>query len=732
MNQHNILGYQVHCDKRDVQTLEYKLQGLPHRLRELTAGQYGAVYRSTFANYTATVGDTNPVIEHLAAREARNNANNYLKGVLAHVKAYTGQDGYLTTVERLKLQYLMLWEQHAPDSLLLDKERAGSLDDASANALRQQRLARRKATKAFLAEENLPYPGGTNDSKDGNGSRHNRLVSDAWLKNALRARLGRSTEERARCAGRVGKHADLYLTEESYQQYLQGKADAMAYMENTVFISHEDDEVEMLDVYNSTTANPRNRKTQLITQVAGMVKFAEKYGYTFVMVTPTAASEHHPAPRKKPDASVIDRYNPDVLNPKYNPKWTVKKTHGHLNAIAERVFSALDREGVEFYGFKGIEAHKDGTPHHHYGFFYKDVPGNRRKVHATFAWYFQELDQIAKQFGDGQGYYKQRRKMPAKQRAAIKQHLHDTQPGAAKQRVTFVYPDSSLGSLSNYILKSLLNYVIKDVADIGADGKAVELTPKQQANIGRQQRVAAWASLNGIRQFTTLRTGASIGVYQELRRIHAPVEGSTQLEQERLACVGSYGTDQHGGADTRVNADFCRYMELRRNPLDGAEAVGLWKVTETESDNITIKFNEYSDEVGRVQGVRCHEDGALLEINTRPIRWRAVNVPMLVDDLANSAMPNAGDVGSVVDAGYREATTKLWADIVATAREQKTLHELARGMYHYPISPKVGIAFRDRAKPVTTWKIRNNPTVLPDRAKTNQTRQGGGYAHPPA
>lgn len=395
------------------------------------------------------------------------------------------------------------------------------------------------------------------------------------------------------------------------------------------------------------------------------------------------------------------------------------------------MFSALDREGIEFFGYKGIEAHKDGTPHHHYGLFYKDAPGNRRKVQKIFKWYFQELDQIAAAGGEVMGEYKHRRKITSTQAAAIKQHLRETQPGADTRRVTFVQYDEKLGSLSNYILKSLLNYVIKDVA-AGADdtGAPEELTPKQQKARLRQQRTAAWASLHGIKQFTTLRTRASIGIYQELRRIHSPVEGSQQLEAERLACVGStYGTADHDDKEARVDADFCRFMELRRNPVDGAQPVEMWKIAETESDNLTIKLGEYGDELGRIQGVRCHEEpGILLEINTRPIKWRAVNVPQLLNGLVERETP-ARDAGDVIDSAYREELTAIWSGIVDTARKESTLHELARGLYNTPLSPRVEISFRDRVKPVTTWKIINNPTFSPDGAETNQ--YGAGVSHAP-
>ena len=714
MKHETIAGCSIVCDKRDIATLNYKLNGLPLMLRDKVASQYADLYQTTYRNYLAACGDSSPVIDLLGQREARRRANGFLASVLKHLRTQVGEGSTLEAHVNFKLKFLSVWEQHAPDSLLLAKEKAGALDTDSAKALRLARRNRNKAVKALCAAENIPYPSGTGDSADGNGSRFNRLVNHCWLKGRLQVRTHREKGERARLACRIGKHGEHYLTDDEYQQWQEARASGMQYIKDTVFISHEDDEVEMLDVYNSTTANPKNRKIQLMTQVNGYVTYAEKHGFTFAMITPTAASEHHPAPRWE-DGKLI-------LNPRYNKQWTVKRTHEHLNAISERVFSALEREGIEFFAFKGVEAHKDGTPHHHFGFFYKDTAGNKRKVHKIFTWYYQELDQLAGDFGD----YQHRRKISKVQQAAIRQHLRATQPGAEKRRVTFVYHDASKGSLSNYILKSLLNYVVKDVA-VGADDPQ-ELTPKQQENAARQQRLAAWANLHGIRQFSTLRTKASVGVYQELRRIHQPVADSVQLEQERLACVGSFGTPEHDDDATRVNADYCRYMELRRHPLDGATPVALWKVTETESDNLTIRLNEYSDEVGRVQGVRCEETaGVILEVNTRPIKWRAVNVPMLLNDLVNSVVPAApmGEAPTDADINHRAELTTEWQRIVTQSRTDKTLHELARGLYHHPLSPKVGIAFSARVQPVATWKIRNNPTFSAQSPKTPHNQPGG-------
>ncbi len=697
-------GYPVVCHKSDHSAINYKLNGIPQTMRSDVASQYSTIYQGAIKAYTQEATDNgthpeNPVINKLAQDHARKHANAYLSNVVKMVKGYASTGDFVDSKDRFRLEFLMLWEQHAPDAELLDTEQRGELDSDTAKALKRQRRERWQAVRAFCNKEAVTFPSsGSQDSSTGNGAKFNRLVNRDWITKQFSKRSKKGEQHRARCACRIGKHADQAITEEALQDWLQSQRDSIQYMQDTVFISTEDDEVDMMTVYNSSNANPKNRKTKVITLLTGLVNFAEDNGYQFVMITPTAASEHHPAPRQNASGEW-------ALNPKFNTKWQVKYTHNHLNEIFKRVASALDREGVDFFALKGVEAHKDGTPHHHYGFFYKGA--TLKQIKDIFNWYYREYDQIVKDFHQ-KGDHKQRNKITLQQGLILRQHLKDTQPGALTRRVNYkVFDPKGDATLTTYIIKDVLGYVVKDVREEG-DTDTPE-TKEQKAKREKQERGAAWASLHGINQFSLIRINASIGIWDELRRIHEPVAGSTQLEAERLACCGTFGTEAHDNPDTRQNPDFCRFMELRRNPVDDCEPVNLTTENEYESDGETLALGSFGDTLERVTGVESKSEG--LTVETRPIRWRAVNVPTLLDAMVKHESP------PMEPGQFNPDTTDelraLYADLLETARKEKTLHQFGRAVYNWPESPRVGESFEDRARPGVTWEIRNNRTKSP-------------------
>ncbi len=673
-------------------------------MRSQVCNQYSALYQEAAKNYRHQASDNgthpdNPVINKLAIDHARQHANAYLTNVVKMVKGCASTGDFMDSKDRLRLEFLMLWEQNTPDTELLEAEQRGELDSDTAKALKRQRRERWKAVRIFCEKQAITFPSnGTQDSSTGNGTKFNKLVSRDWISKQFKKRTKKGEQHRARCACRIGKHADQAITEEAVKAWRQTQQDSVQYMKDTVFISTEDDEVDMMTVYNSSNANPKNRKFKVITLLTGLVRYAENNGYQFVMITPTASSEHHPAPRKNDNGEW-------VLNPKFNTKWQVKHTHNHLNGIFKRVASALDREGVDFFALKGVEAHKDGTPHHHYGFFYKGA--TLKQIKDIFNWYYREYDQIVKDFHQ-KGDHKQRNKITFEQGLILRQHLKDTQPGALTRRVNYkVFDPKGDATLTTYIIKDVLGYVVKDVRD--EDDTATPETKEQKAKREKQERGAAWASLHGINQFSLIRVNASIGIWDELRRIHETVEGSTQLEAERLACCGTFGTEAHDNPDTRQHPDFCKFMELRRDPLDDCEPVNLTTENEYESDGETLALGSFGDTLERVTGVESKSEG--LTVKTRLIRWRAVNIPTLLDDMVKHEAP------PMEPGQFNPDTTDelraLWSSLLETARKEKTLHQFGRAAYNWPISPRVGESFEDRAQPVVTWEIINNRTKSP-------------------
>ena len=137
----------------------------------------------------------------------------------------------------------------------------------------------------------------------------------------------------------------------------------------------------------------------------------------------------------------------------------------------------LNRKDIKLYGFRIAEPQHDGTPHWHMLVFLEQHQANEFK---------NVIEHYAlREDGD--------------------------EAGAKENRCDFKDIDYSRGSATGYIAK----YVSKNVngANLDSDidgGNAIEAA----------QRVEAWASCWGIRQFQQLGAGA-VTVWRELRRLKA-------------------------------------------------------------------------------------------------------------------------------------------------------------------------------------------------------------------
>lgn len=144
------------------------------------------------------------------------------------------------------------------------------------------------------------------------------------------------------------------------------------------------------------------------------------------------------------------------------------------------------------YGFRIAEPHHDGCPHWHLLFFMDS--GVVEEARAKFRHYF------------------------------LTKHEPEER-GAAENRVKFVSIDMTKGSAAGYVIK----YVSKNI-----DGYGVQRDLFGHDAVEGSQRVEAWASTWGIRQFQQIG-GAPVGVWRELRRLQASEEHTDKVSQAQAA-----------------------------------------------------------------------------------------------------------------------------------------------------------------------------------------------------
>ncbi|NTS78142.1 replication endonuclease [Catenovulum sp. SM1970] len=137
--------------------------------------------------------------------------------------------------------------------------------------------------------------------------------------------------------------------------------------------------------------------------------------------------------------------------------------------------------GGRFYGFRVAEPHHDGTPHWRTSLALTVFvePEYKQAMLDVFQHYCFEED--------------------------------GTEKGADKHRLKVVEIDPNRGGATSYIAK----YVSKNI-----DGKGLDKGVYGEDPIIAAERIEAWASCFGIRQFQQIG-GASVTVWRELRRLKA-------------------------------------------------------------------------------------------------------------------------------------------------------------------------------------------------------------------
>lgn len=389
------------------------------------------------------------------------------------------------------------------------------------------------------------------DTQDGKAA---RLCCPDWWARQFTKQSEREAEHFAIKSGFVRRGVSAYISK-ALLKHIEAKQQAsIEAMERLEAVNTDTGEtLPMMEVLQGSIANPEVRRIELMVRCRGFEDYAEQQGHAAAFYTITAPSKYHATAW---NAAAKKAYN----NRKYSGV-TPRDTQSYLVQLWARIRAKLKRDALNVYGFRVCEPHHDGTPHWHLLLFMN--PAHEKAVTRIMKSYALAED--------------------------------GNEHGAAKHRFTVELIDTAKGSATGYIAK----YISKNIngSGIGEDHES-----GLDASLGAE-RVRAWASLWGIRQFQQIG-GAAVGVWRELRRISKCPDG---LLNEAMKAADSGDWMQYlilqGGADANRNEQPIKCYTVERINSETGEPL----------------LNKYGEPMDTVKGViELIESG---KVQTRVHEW---------------------------------------------------------------------------------------------------------------
>lgn len=392
--------------------------------------------------------------------------------------------------------------------------------------------------------EGIEPPNGRTMSEMGKAA---RLACRYWWRRKVRASHGRQVEGAAVRMGMVHKRAALYVSDNSLNRRRGQNRRNRQMLEAMQAVNELNQSFTLQQLSDLSVSNPTIRRGELMTRIAGFEDYANSAGHVSLFITWTCPSRMH-------SHHITGERNPkhDGTNP--------REASQYLAAQWSKARAALNRKKVTPYGFRIAEPHHDGAPHWHMLLF---VP----------------IDQAATLTAIMHKYALQ---------------VDGDELGADKHRFKVVEIDRSKGSAAGYVAK----YVAKNIDGYGVEVDLFGKDPKKSA-----ERVAAWASTWGIRQFQQIG-GPGVTVWRELRRVSEAPAGILE-EARNAADAGEWSafTKIMGGANIRRDA----------------RPIALHKCGALDKSTGEIRLNRYGeDSADMVRGVRA---GAVV-LPTRLRTWK--------------------------------------------------------------------------------------------------------------
>jgi hypothetical protein len=413
-----------------------------------------------------------------------------------------------------------------------------------------------------------------------------RLEDPMWWRRQLRKVWTRAAENNMRELGIIAKGRAPYASNEAVEHRAGRARRTREWLESNVMVNEAGEQLELLELAEKSLANPALRRGEFMCRMRGFEEIARDLGHVAEFVTLTAPSAFHAT------------YASGGRNGKHTRE-TVREAQEWLCKMWARARAKLKRLKITVYGFRVAEPHHDATPHWHMVLFCaaRDAETLRTVIHGH--WCSEYRDEL-------------------------------TSDDAIEARRKFVRIEPAQGSATGYVAK----YVSKNIDAAGGIGDE-ESDETGNRVVDDIQRVGAWASSHGIRQFQQIG-GPPVGLWRECRRQRSSV-ADADIEKARAAA----DRGDWRGFIYAISFDHIRAGRKTSITLEKKEA----------GEN-----NAYGEErPARIVGIRCCSSIVI----TRHHKWRIERkIPECKGTAASSSDDGNSKTGSSTgcsDIATREA-----------------------------------------------------------------------------
>jgi hypothetical protein len=320
----------------------------------------------------------------------------------------------------------------------------------------------------FAASFGIEPPAGARVTPEGI---RERLDDPLWWRRQLRKVWTRHCENAMRRTGIIRKGKAPYASDEAVRHRRGRKRATREWMGTRVMVNGEGEQLELLKLHDKSLANPALRRGEFMCRMRGFEELATDAGHVALFFTLTAPGTFH---------AQLSRGG---LNPNHQ-RQTVRDAQEWLRKRWSLARSKLARLSIQYFGFRVAEPHHDATPHWHMVLFVS--PENQRLLRRVI------------------------RDMWVRD----KEHRAEIRSRAAfNARYNCRFIRAGKGSATGYVAK----YVSKNIDAAGAIGEEISDETGERVESG-VERVGAWASIHGIRQFQQFG-GPPVGLWRECRRV---------------------------------------------------------------------------------------------------------------------------------------------------------------------------------------------------------------------